>query len=352
MNRLQIVSVTAINSSAGLGAYVVMKPMSGRAWLLGGVSVLAVNAVLPPARAQMAGAPSGVSISLEGGEACSFGGRGTFTANNPTVIAGYSVPSTATTRFGNHCGWTGRFGIFQQAPQSAFFGNADYWGLFVRHMDSGKQSFSPSGNGYKAGFIFPKYSSVAVPGTFKEERTVVDFEVGRNLGIGSPAVNLRAFGGIRYARYQGTLNTPVAFTGKYNGTLNAVTKDTFEGAGPRFGLSGRGPIAGIVGFTFSGSGSAIVGNDKIDVTGGAQLSRSRTQWVFNTEGEAGLTFALGKRGAELVSGVRAEAWFNQSGLNNVTTNVTTGSFAVSGSRLDRNDWGPFLRLTVPITGPP
>jgi hypothetical protein len=288
---------------------------------------------------------------LEGGESCSLGGHGTLAANNPSHFFGANYPSSAATSFGNHCGVTGRIGILQQAPHNVFFGN-DYWGLFVRQTDFGKQRFSPSGSGYGF-FLAPKYSSVSIPGTFQEERTVVDFEVGRDLGIGSPIVNLRAFGGIRYARYQGTLTTTADFTGKYNGQANATTRDTFNGAGPRLGLSGRGPIAGIVGFTFSGSGSVILGQDKINVTGdGPGLSASGTKWVYNTEGEAGLTFALTKGGAELVTGVRAEAWFNQSGLNNVATNIATGSFTVSGSRVSRNDWGPFLRLALPITGPP
>jgi hypothetical protein len=311
---------------------------------------LAVSAVLSaqsPARASepTLAPPPALFLSLEGGAACQFG-QEINAAPALDFVAGlhdFTVTSSNYKFGGNECGWTGRIGIGQD-NLNAFGGLLDYWGVFVRQTDFGKDRFSASG----AAFYTPDptyYGQGSADGTYKEKRTVVDFEVGQDIGIGS---GTRIFGGLRYARFRGDARIDGTYVyydpTPYTYAFSANHKFEFSGIGPRIGLAARVPLQGCFGLLFMGSASALYGDRvtkfQFSVPGfsAGGLKETDTGWVTNLEGETGLTFAVSPS-AELVAGVRVEAWFDQ---------IASGT-AVNSA--DRDNWGPFGRLVVKFDNP-
>ena len=359
-----------------------MSCSSFRRQLLCGVSAFAlpIAVTLTPVHAD--GFPPGTSISIEGGAICGLGDNGTISATQDFYTTPYGSGSvTAKSSFGKvDCGSTGRLGLFQE--QQGMFGFADYWGIFVRHEDFGSQKFSASNSkSIPVPFnalpnTYTYHFGVDSAGAFDEERTVVDFEVGKDLGIGAPDTKVRFFGGLRYARYTSELtdhgkasaslgsdicvNAPcTSFSYGYNFAFQA--RDTFQGFGPRLGLSGQFPLYRDISMVFSGSGSALWGNHDVqisDTISGAtgKFTFSDTGWVTNLEGEVGLSWLLSPRGAKLVAGVRWEGWFDQNQFKDYTVALDTTASAISkdcgSGSLDRNDWGPFVRFNLPIGGAP
>jgi hypothetical protein len=127
-------------------------------------------------------------FSAEGGAACSN--------RNIAVRSGF-VPGVDLAHVGNACGWTTRLG-FGQENAALFGGMADYWGVFVRYtriQDSAPFN-GPVGVFFLSGNLYP-YGLSANTG-FEEHRTVIDFEAGRDIGIGDGS-KLRALAGLRFA---------------------------------------------------------------------------------------------------------------------------------------------------------
>lgn len=330
-----------------------------------GVGTLAADAadVAPPILDEQPRPP--LVLSLEGGAACSFGDRGSFSATSEPSLYYFSAePATASARFGNtDCGATGRIGVFQEGP-GILLGRADYWGFFLRHSWLGKDSFRGFGETYTDGAYAKYYQDVEFAGTFKEERTVVDFEVGKDIGIGRPGGNVRLFGGLRYARNTnsfktgGSVESALSFFYYYTNAYSDFSlsaKQRFDGIGPRLGISGRQPLAQQLSLVFSTSASALWGRHRIEVDANGPglneaFSTSDHGWVTNLEGEVGLSFLFAPGGAELTGGVRAEAWFGQARPANVDFSAIpeeSSDFSFKG-KLDRHNWGPFLRLNVPL----
>ena len=120
-----------------------------------------------------------------------------------------------------HCARRRVSGLAQAKP-GAFLG-LDYWGVFLRRSELKHASFS---NGLSIAPSPSPYPNnvVTSQGVSSEDRTVVDFEVGKDLGIGSGA-NLRAIAGLRYARQHSRL------------AFGATTKEGYYGGkvcGPVF----------------------------------------------------------------------------------------------------------------------
>ena len=147
-------------------------------------------------------AVAGTFMSLEGGLACQFDGQSTIASGEQVVGVGGvdTLPELARSNFnGNNCGWTGRIGFGQERVQ-ILGGMFDSWAIFGRHTEFGDHKLKASG----AAFFDP-----LVPGTFRNDftgksdanRTVIDLEVGKNLGTGT---GIRVFGGLRYARFEQT----------------------------------------------------------------------------------------------------------------------------------------------------
>jgi hypothetical protein len=315
--------------------------------------------------AQASGLPAGTSLVIEGGAACPFGDQGTIGAEQTFYLPPFSVRTASN--FGNgDCGWTGHIGLMQER-QGAFLGLADYWGVFVRHTVPGSDRFASSASAAYFYYGYSKYYGVDVRGKFQEEWTVVDFEAGSDIGIGSATGKLRLFAGLRYARYTGKLDATSTFTiaapfygFAYSAAYSIFARHGFEGIGPRAGFTGTIPITGVVGFTFGGSASALWGRHKFTYQAsgpflGTFVSQSDWDWVFNVEAEAGLLFRLFQTsGATLTVGVRSEWWFDQVKLTGVNFNcgcLYAYTNTLQGGTLDRHNWGPFVRVKIPL-GPP
>src|SRR5690242_14272803 len=289
----------------------------------------------------------------EGGGACS--------TSNIAVRSPF-VPGADLAHVGNACGWTARVG-FGQEHTALFGGMADYWGVFVRYTRI--QDSAPVNGVF--GTFFPGFKNLypynfSANTGFDEKRTVIDFEAGRDIGIGGES-QLRAVAGIRFAHY--TSETNVLGSAQHSGTYaaNFFTKQEFNGAGPRVGLSYTTPLIGMVALAAEGSAAALWGRYRSNITdtlnGGGAYSisggESHNGWVGNLEGSIALAYApYGPRGWEFSLGVRGEAWFNQIDTNAFSASTTSNHntpqnpLSVSGQREDRFNWGPFLRVKVPF----
>jgi hypothetical protein len=289
-------------------------------------------------------------FSAEGGAACS--------STNIAVRSPF-VPGADLAHVGSACGWTTRLG-FGQEHTALFGGMADYWGIFVRYT---RIQDSVSVNG-PFGVVFPAFTNLypynfAANTGFEEHRTVIDFEAGRDIGIGDES-KLRAIAGLRFAHYSSETN----FVGSAGGyTPNFFTKQEFDGFGPRVGLSYRRPVLGMLALAAEGSAAGLWGryktniNDTFNGAGPYSISgqESHDGWVGNLEGSIALAYApYGPRGWETSLGIRGEAWFSQIDTDafGASSSAHHGTFAgtalVSGQREDRFNWGPFLRVKVPL----
>jgi hypothetical protein len=289
-------------------------------------------------------------FSAEGGAACSSG--------NIAVHSSF-VPRADLAHVGNACGWTTRLG-FGQEHTALFGGMADYWGVFVRYTRI--QDSAPVNGQF--GTFFPGFANL-YPYTFRantgfdERRTVIDFEAGRDIGIGDGS-KLRAMAGLRFAQYSDKTNV-LGSAQQY--AVNFFTKQQFDGIGPRIGFSYRRPVLGVIEVVGEGAAAGLWGRFKTNINdtlnGGGAYSivggESHNGWVGNLEGSIALAYApYGPRGWDVSLGIRGEAWFSQIDTNAFnaasTSNHATpqAPVAVSGQREDRFNWGPFLRVKVPL----
>ncbi|MGH1419120.1 MAG: Lpg1974 family pore-forming outer membrane protein [Hyphomicrobiaceae bacterium] len=332
---------------------------------------------MAPANAQSV---PGTYFSIEGGGACGFGDElgvpsGDVTAfsqsvNTPfglyAITQGLTNISSALELGNGGCGWTGRVGL--ESKGGGLFRLGDSWGLFVRHSDINSDNETASAtsaffneftlngtNLFRA--VAPIQLSGVFAGEYEEKRTVVDFEVGQDIGIGGGS-KTRVFGGVRYAHFKAETNLNTT-SGNGFGTptyaniipVGIDSESKFQGAGPRIGVQTTFPISSRIGLSLGASGSILWGRQKVETTvNGAFLNLpttrtnfkdSDTTWVGNVEGEAALNFEPFGRGmGQLDIGVRAEGWFRQS--------EDYAEAVGGGDKQDRHNWGPFGRFTMKI----
>lgn len=337
-----------------------------RALLLSSVSAFALP--LAASVAHATGLPPGMTFTIEGGAACATGDTGTFTNTYSYVGFLDDLNAVGQAAFGrNGCGWTGRIGLFQDKPDIVP-GWVDFWGIFVRRQEFGKDSFRTSGTDAK----YDLTTFINSRGAFDEDRTVLDFEVGKNLGIGSGNAKLRLFGGIRYANYTSSLSASgtagsycVYGSCKYVGyPWSARSGSKFDGVGPRLGLTGEVPLFGRFFLTGSVSGSLLWGEHQVRLNSSGFYPGGRSKFsdngtVTNAEGELGIGMPFFATRGTLIFGARWEGWFDQTKFKHYDLDVTldcgclglAGSFEGRGT-LDRNNWGPFVRLNIPLGGAP
>lgn len=253
---------------------------------------------------------------------------------------------------------------FDGARHTALFGGlADYWGIFVRYTRI--QDSAPTNGQIQV--LFPAFPNLYPYGFsantgFKEDRTVVDFEAARDIGIGDES-KLRAIAGLRYAHYSSETNVLGSTNAGNTYAANFFTNEKFDGFGPRIGFSYRRPLVGVVELAAEGSASGLWGRYKTNITdtfnGNGPYSmtggESHNGWLGNLEGSIALAYApYGPRGWDVSLGVRAEDWFNQIDTNTFSASSSaprsafTGTALVTGQHEDRFNWGPFLRVKVPL----
>lgn len=255
--------------------------------------------------------PPGLSLTLEGGAACAIAGGSRLESG--TQI-GASFPQLASNTIGDdQCGWVGRVGL-SWSQRGMLGGLPDYWGLFWRKQRiTGDTSAATPLDAF-----FGQYRNAFATHT-AERRTVIDFEVGKDLGIGD---SLRVVGGLRYARF----DSRTALSGIYTDTVvpnlpyffNADIQARFEGFGPRLGLTGRLPLGGGLSLVLGDHGTALYGERKTTVTAvhaidsivGATPPNGKAAsagWLFGLDGEAALVMPMFGPATELQLGVRGES---------------------------------------------
>jgi Legionella pneumophila major outer membrane protein precursor len=314
----------------------------------------------PPQPQQPASSTTGTFVSVEGGLACLYGdGAGIASGEKPFDTDPNPAPAVART-VDDNCGWTGRAG-FGQDRTNLFGGVFDSWAVYGRHSEFASQRLRATGALYDDGDL--QFQN-AFTGSADSRRTVIDLEAGKNLGVGT---GVRVFMGLRYAHFEekaalnGTLFARDLLTGDA-GILNgfqARISNTFDGAGPRIGFASRARFpTGGWGVMISGSASALYGEQEQTITAthgdpdtssSTVTSRStRSDWVFNVEGEAALTLQTAIKG-EFALGARAEAWYGetqpgQAGRSCVSNAIAEGCTAYTKG--DSFNWGPFARWKI------
>jgi hypothetical protein len=191
-------------------------------------------------------------FSAEGGGACS---------NGNIAVRSPFVPRANLANVGAACGWTARVG-FGQEHTTLFGGMADYWGIFARYTRI--QDSAPVNGQFQT--FFPGFGSLYAYGFsantgFDEHRTVIDFEAGRDIGIGDGS-KLRAMAGLRFAQYSDKTNV-LGSAQQY--AVNFFTKQQFDGIGPRIGFSYRRPVLGVIEVVGEGSAAGLWGRFKTNI---------------------------------------------------------------------------------------
>lgn len=227
--------------------------------------------------------------------------------------------------------------------------------IFVSHL-SGEERDGETGYYYASIFsILPDETGYNDGGTTQTRQTVttLDFEVGRDIGVGETGANVRFFGGVRFAEFEQTAENH--FYGDF--TVTEDWESRFRGIGPRVGADVDVPAGENISMNFSGSGSVLWGETKtqtiLNVTDNATrftvfddhvTSSSADRAAYNLEGEVGVS-AHGD-GITVTAGVRGEAWFNVTDTSNSSSCLcgTDGSYGTPDA--DQYFWGPFIRLVV------
>jgi len=178
--------------------------------------------------------------------------------------------------------------------------------------------------------------------------------VGRDYGLGRGVGQIQF--GFRiadlYAATQQQLNAAQVVTtrGFYSGTTVTQSsqaaigsfKSRFFGVGPRLAYTDSVPITGRWTFDFAGGIAALAGDRtlKVSITetpGGPFGSQfGGTAVIFNADAWAGFSYAF-TPAFKMTAGIRTD--YYDKAL--ITYNATAGALQT----VDRNFWGPFLRLT-------
>lgn len=295
----------------------------------------------------------GTFLSIEGGLTCASGDRAGPSQGPFNLPAGELFNIRSDLELGSdRCGWSGRIG-FGQHGVSIVPGWIDYWGLFVRHSEipTDRTGANLIADITYFGVLYPNYTGPA-EGESNEQRTVFDFEVGRDIGLGEEGATARVYGGVRYARFETNNNvsgTQTGPSGVWYYSINADTRAQFHGAGPRIGMEFSVPLASPITLILGGSASALFGKQESTIDAqvfssffgsstSTRLAASANDWIGNVEGEAAMKLKpFGPQGGDLAIGVRAEAWLGQIR-------------GPDGQDLDRYNWGPFIRYNISLNG--
>lgn len=236
------------------------------------------------------------AVSIEGGAACTMGGR---------------ILVDADELGKGECGWTGA--IRYDQGRSPMWMGFDAWGLGVRHMAVDQNVGASS---------------------LDEKRTTLDFDISRPMGNGLLGLGpTRFLAGIRYSGYD------VDVTG-----TNYVVSGNYWGIGPRIGFVSTIPLGRGFQVDSLSTISVLFGNhDYTRTQGGVQTaSQSNSHPVFTYESSLALTYLFsGDNGPKISAGYRSEYWLRQMNID------AEGGFD-QRTRVNRNIGSPFLRVTVPL----
>lgn len=332
-----------------------LRPLSRlRYALLVTVSVLSFSAVAP--RAQAADLParkSSPELVVAAASTCwaSVEGDYLLRTGNKTTYGFIGVPqllgaraSPVTIKGGS--GYGGQLGFGCRPALSAW----DY-AAFVRYSGTNRKrgvnaigiSITSSSRSPSAGFVGTTRN--------RERHLVLDFQVGRDLGIGGgPDTSLKVTGGIRYANFKST--TKGTFFDSSNSTQLFPFKDTSRtwAVGPRLGLEGQSGLGNGFGLDYGAGISALYADRRLNI--GRDLlvnninsfARAKTGFLLGLDANVAITYKISTN-AKFSLGYRADYYANavldlnsRAIQNNVVGAITTKT----RSRLDM---GPFVKLT-------
>jgi hypothetical protein len=311
-----------------------------RGSLLTGASALALSVAGSGAQAQVAGTPKEtpptLALWVEG--ALFWTGGGSF---NVPALPGLTAPYMS---FNPRDGYEGAIGLDYRWPNQSWHfvfdarygrtGTANAQNSFFQTTGSGG---STVGNSH---------------GSEHESHLVADFMIGRDLGLGTGAVQFQF--GIRVADLSATAQVQEAGTRTFYSfgcscvlpgaqTATGDWTSRLFGAGPRLALIGAVPIAGSWTFDYGAGIAELLGTRSFDASvtsvGGGPTFFTKfdtTAWIFNADGSAALSYWLTSH-YKVSAGVRGDFYKNAL----TTYNLNSGGF----ENVDRLFWGPFLRLT-------
>jgi hypothetical protein len=280
----------------------------------------------------------------------------------------YDVPAlpTAETAAAMTEGWVsleGRFNIFANNPfdlrntNFSFYGPVDPspdtgWGGTIElgvkpaNMDYdfvGRFAYLRSEGDANSQYLdlsYPYYDKESVSDV-TQDLMLADFEVGRELGVGT-----RVHAGLRFAHFDARRNgdgyaySSYSFYGSYSASF--ADKSTFTGIGPRVGIDQRMGLTDTLSLDLSAAAAALYGKRKgeidadSDFYGSYSGSISENKWLFNGEASAGVTYSKGN--TSITTGYRVDY------LQDISVHY------LSGSEGDYFSHGPFLKATFKFGG--
>jgi opacity protein-like surface antigen len=318
-----------------------------RGSLLAAASVLAIAASAAASRAadlptmKPATPPAPVVASsewwtsIEGGWVMPGSDPNTYGFTLPFV----GPPQAATINKGS--GWTGRIGIGYQPALSPW----DF-AAFARYTETRRKRNDNLIGSFSCGFVSTCTNGIVGATKNRESHLVLDFQVGRDLGIGGgPGTSLKATAGLRYANFQST-TTGTFFTSS-SPLFPFKAKSSMEGFGPRLGLEGKAALGGGLGLEYGAGVFGLFANEQFSETPGLfVLPQFVTGWknafVPGLDGSAAVTYAV-TANTTLSLGYHAE-FYSGAMLEPSSIDLTTG--VVSLSSKDRLDQGPLVKLTL------
>jgi hypothetical protein len=317
-----------------------------RGSLLTGVSALALSASAAYGQTGAQNTPPTLTIWGEG--ARFWTGGGSF--NLPTIpLIGAPYTSLSPLR-----GYEGAVGFDYRWPNQPWHFVFDIRYGRTRTATSSSSSFRsfvsfPFSTPF---FTFLATSTTASQSTEHESHLVVDFMVGRDLGIGGTTPELQF--GIRIADLRAnahmdesgrrTFYSSISFFSSATASQTAVGdwSSRFFGIGPRIAIVGGIPIVGPWSVDYAAGIAGLFGDRKftasVTSSNGTSfyLSTSDTAFIFNADASLALSYAFTPNFKASV-GIRGDFYSNAL----TTYNVSTGAL----QNIDRSYWGPFFRLT-------
>lgn len=183
--------------------------------------------------------------------------------------------------------------------------------------------------------------------SLREDHWLVDFNVGRDFGVGNS--NAQWTLGVRVADLRSKLTANGNFNAEINGAptasgpFSAQEKSTFLGAGPRLGVVGDTPLGGAWSFDWLAGAAVLFGERRLQRQASAatptvtviSLTNSDSATVFNLDAEAGLSYWLNPN-MKVTASYRFDGYFN-----------AIKTFDTNGNLVDVNRYyqGPMLRFT-------
>ncbi len=312
------------------------------------------------------GRPGRFNVWAEGGAVWS-GGDPMFGGSSTGVLSGLPMAFSLTPKVG----WAVDTGFDYRFADSLWHVGADVQYGQSRVSNSAGSSFGLSTMGGASIAL-----SEAATGTDNETHWLADFTVGRDLGVGRDAMEIK--GGIRFAQLTADTGVASTLTETLHGltsvkttgggtpstvslteTSNNTLKSSFFGAGPVIGAQGAAPIWGPVEFDYRADGAVLIGEQRLVQTTTSAFSFSpsnivlsgaglllpsstgptvlsnKTVAIFNGDIEAGLAYWVNPH-LKLTASYRLDAFFGALRTIDASGNLVNASRYFQGPRVGLN----------------